>query len=171
MNNFFKILISIVSFFCCINIVQAQYRSIKGSVVKNNTDEKVSLFYVKVLPTNKNFIFTNGSFKIDSLTKEDTAIVFTANVYFDTIVNLIAINPNTDSLKIVLTSGCKYDLHKTDKFCDKCKTKKYVIPIQYGLLVNLRNPPKGKKKEFYSGGCEVSDCQANWYCKKCKTEF
>ncbi len=171
MSNFLKILISITSFYCTKNIAQAQHTSIRGIVLNSKTDEKVGWFYAQILPSNKNFIFTKGIFKIDSLTKDDTAIVFMADVYFNTIINLAAINSNADSIRITLTPGCKYDLHKTDKFCDKCKTKKYVIPIEYGLLVSLRGPSEKRKKESHPGGCEVSDCQANWYCKKCKTEF
>ncbi len=160
-----------VALFCTANFAQAQYKTITASVIKNTNRDNISLFYVTVIATDKKYIFTNGLLKIDSLRSSDSLLLFYSYMCKDTVVNLNKISSTEYPLTIALTSTCKYDWKKIEVFCDKCKSIKDVIPIKYGLMINMSFSPDIKQEEFYSGGCEVSNCQPSWYCKKCKTEF
>jgi len=62
---------------------------------------------------------------------------------------------------------CKYDSSLKNKTCPICKKQDKVIPIAYGLLVSM----KGEGKTFKAGGCNITYCDPNWYCKRDKLEF
>lgn len=88
-----------------------------------------------------------------------------------TIENLVVEDGNTTHLEIPWPMICKYDKSKKDKTCPVCKKKDETIPIVYGLLVDTGKKTKKKQKEFYPGGCVISGCDPNWYCKRDKIEF
>ena len=53
----------------------------------------------------------------------------------------------------------------TKQKCPICGSKENVIPIHYGLVMDV---PKGYGKDFMLGGCVVDFDSPNWYCKKCE---
>ncbi len=74
---------------------------------------------------------------------------------------------------------CKYDKSAKDKKCPLCGREDNVIPIRYGLIAVIV-PKKGKHtlknqnqviEEFFAGGCVVTYCDPNWYCKKDHLKF
>jgi hypothetical protein len=78
----------------------------------------------------------------------------------------------TIKLKII-TKFCPYDGSIKNKTCPICHKQNKVIPILYGLLIstNSDSPMKGAGETFIVGGCNVTDCDPNWYCKRDKNKF
>lgn len=68
---------------------------------------------------------------------------------------------------------CPFKEKKTD--CPKCKSQKNVIPISYGLEVEILSPEERKQKKKMqktkAGGCLISDCQPHWHCVKDNIDF
>jgi hypothetical protein len=91
---------------------------------------------------------------------------------YDTIFRDIKIVDNT-LIKLNVHQFCKYDASINDKTCPICHKKDKVIPIRYGLpvSVNGENPMKHEGKTWKAGGCNISKCDPNWYCKRDRTEF
>ena len=89
-----------------------------------------------------------------------------------TIENIIVSANQTTELHITILSTCKYDKTARNKECPVCHKTDETIPIVYGLLVSAGKSKKRKKKEtFYSGGCEVTCCDPNWYCRRDEITF
>lgn len=54
--------------------------------------------------------------------------------------------------------------------CPKCRNKKDVIPINYGLpMPELMK--KAERGEVRLGGCCISDVDPQWFCKSCQKNF
>jgi hypothetical protein len=83
------------------------------------------------------------------------------------------LKPNdTIELKIPYSLSCKYDQSKENKTCPICKKEDQTIPISYGLIVEItKKGEENKEKEYRSGGCVITGCDANWYCKRDEIEF
>jgi hypothetical protein len=66
----------------------------------------------------------------------------------------------------IFQDTCMYDVKGKNKNCPVCHKRNRVIPIVYGL-------PIGELDEFnyYYAGCEVSDCDPKWFCKRDNTKF
>jgi hypothetical protein len=79
---------------------------------------------------------------------------------------------NTISIKIPYSLTCKYDKSKDNKTCPICKKEDEVTPISYGLGAETTKKGEEKKEEkFKPGGCVVTDCDPNWFCKRDNLEF
>ncbi|WP_299180759.1 hypothetical protein [uncultured Chryseobacterium sp.] len=63
---------------------------------------------------------------------------------------------------------CKYRENKS-KVCPNCKSDKKVVPIFYGLTTGKFM--KQNRNKYHFEGCEISNCDPSWYCKKDKLEF
>uniref|UniRef100_UPI0040497D86 hypothetical protein n=1 Tax=Flavobacterium sp. TaxID=239 RepID=UPI0040497D86 len=78
--------------------------------------------------------------------------------------------------------SCPFGKSKT---CPTCKKDDKVVPIVYGLLVEIsykdkkgrsidkngKRIRKNQKKNYKAGGCVVSDCQPLLYCERDKKRF
>ena len=83
------------------------------------------------------------------------------------------LEPNdTLFLKIPYMLTCKYDKSKNNKTCPICKRQDRVIPIVYGLLAYIQKKGEvNKEPEIKEGGCIISNCDPNWYCKRDQIDF
>lgn len=92
-----------------------------------------------------------------------------------TVENIIVAANQIKELQITVLSTCKYDRSANLKECPVCHKSDQVIPIVYGLLVSIpdsnRKKKKHKQSDFYPGGCEITCCDPNWYCRRDKIEF
>ena len=73
-------------------------------------------------------------------------------------------------LEIGYSPVCKYSDSRIKTNCPTCDRKNQVVPIVYGLIMEI-GTRKNKKQKSKRGGCIVTDCQPNWYCKRDSTEF
>jgi hypothetical protein len=79
----------------------------------------------------------------------------------------IVIQQSADTVHIFhFQDTCRYDVRGTSRICPMCRKKNRVVPILYGL-------PIGELDEanYYYAGCEVSDCDPKWFCKRDSTKF
>lgn len=61
---------------------------------------------------------------------------------------------------------CPYEETRLTGICPEGSHKDNVIPILYGLIVGDRDfLKKVERNEIELGGCVVTDCDPNWYCK------
>lgn len=61
---------------------------------------------------------------------------------------------------------CPYDKTKLTGICPEGNHKDNVIPIEYGLILGDEEfMKKVKNNQIELGGCMVTDCDPNWYCK------
>ena len=83
------------------------------------------------------------------------------------------IKPNdTVNVKISYSLSCKYDKSKENKTCPVCKKEDQVIPISYGFIAEISKKGEDiKEKEYKSGGCVITGCDPNWFCKRDEIEF
>jgi hypothetical protein len=92
--------------------------------------------------------------------------------YGDTSVTISIQNRNPFELRLELPKACKYDKNRKNKTCPTCNKSDQTIPIVYGLMVTTDNSQKKKKgNEFYTGGCNVTTCDPNWFCKRDSIKF
>lgn len=61
---------------------------------------------------------------------------------------------------------CPYERTKLTGICPTGNHKNNVIPIVYGLIMGSKSFfRKVEKGKIELGGCMVTDCDPNWYCK------
>ncbi|MEP0211806.1 MAG: carboxypeptidase-like regulatory domain-containing protein [Cellulophaga sp.] len=112
----------------------------------------------------------NGAFEIPKLKEGNYDLVVEAIGYGkDTIQNVIVNNNSKTKITLGLPAG-KCHVKTSSKKCPIDGKTKNVIPILYGLPreKTIRKMKKGKVK---LGGCEVTGCEPNWFCKEHKQEF
>jgi hypothetical protein len=81
---------------------------------------------------------------------------------------------NYDSLfsfHLNIQRHCKYDSSINNKTCPICHKSKKVIPIIYGLLIQINQKQSNDGKKYLSAGCKLTCCNPHWYCKKDKLKF
>lgn len=165
-----KLKIFFLSIFC--TTITAQTVTIKGHIHDRKRDEPLSfcniiiqeLKYTTASDIDGNFKFENvplGTYKIK-------AIYFG---YGDTIVEISITNKTTYELKMELPPPCKYDKNFKNKICPICKKEDQSIPIQYGLIISEKGSENDVYEKYYPGGCSISKCDPNWYCKRDKIKF
>ncbi len=112
----------------------------------------------------------NGKFELSDLSPGKYDLVLQSIGYGkDTITNVLVNENRATKLVMGLPAGPCYE--KTDsKKCPVDGISKNVIPILYGLPGRklMRKMEKGKVK---LGGCEVTGCEPNWFCKEHQLEF
>lgn len=74
-------------------------------------------------------------------------------------------------LNVQFPPECFYNKNVKQKICPLCKKKDKVIPILYGLTVPKTGVPTFKYGEYEPAGCEISDCDPTWYCKRDNLRF
>lgn len=111
------------------------------------------------------FMFTNVargtySIRVDNMLNGDTTFT---NIHITGDTSLVL-----DTYKF-----CPYDASVNDKTCPVCHKKNEVIPIRYGLIISIDGSEKNEEDgvTYLSGGCNVSNCDPHWYCKRDKKRF
>lgn len=149
-----------------------QNGSITGQVYDRK--EKAGLAYAQVYIKYKKAVATdiNGYFKIDSVPAGRHKLMVFYVGYSDTSLYVDVVANKTTDLYIKVPKACRYDKSENNKTCPKCNKKDQVVPIVYGELVFTDTTGTNDWFEKnYSGGCMVTECDPNWYCKRDKTKF
>jgi hypothetical protein len=118
--------------------------------------------------------YTNesGEFEFPHVKTGNYKIRFEGIGYRDTIFEDLTIRGDT-SINLSYIRNCRYDDAINNSRCPKCKKKNRVIPIIYGLPVSLNgeDPTVGNGEKFILAGCEITDCDPNWFCRRNKISF
>jgi hypothetical protein len=147
---------------------------IRGTVVDGFENEPVSFASVLLYDSSGTKILNqkvgdlDGRFCFDSLKAGIYCLKIFSVENGDTLYRNVKTNNNA-SERFDIHNPCIYDRREKDKTCPVCGKKNKVIPIRYGLLIDLNG--KKSKKDFYPGGCEVTNCDPHWYCKRDKKKF
>jgi len=123
------------------------------------TNELNNKAYFQKTNQNREFEFQNlekGTYKLQILNEDYKQNIF--KIVFDKNLNKI----------FYAEKFCKYRLNKS-KICPNCKSEKEVIPIFYGLTSGKFM--KKNKNKYHFAGCEISNCDPKWFCKKNKLKF
>lgn len=157
--SFFFVLISHSSF--------GQYGSIKGEI-KNSFGEPEFMVIIQLDGENIRRPDLEGNFEIDSIPIGEHIISARSNMYPDTVEVPILIKDGELSQIQIEYPVCE-NANNTKK-CPVCRKTKHVIPIVYGLPASglIEQEKQGK---VVLGGCLVSYCDPNWFCKKDKIRF
>jgi hypothetical protein len=108
---------------------------------------------------------SKGNFRLDSVPFGQYRIRI-GMVACDTTM-MVNVNGHV-KIEVTFPPPCKYDMTVNDNRCPKCHRRDKSIPINYGLLVLARG---AKQREYYDGGCDITCCMPNWYCKRDKLKF
>jgi hypothetical protein len=149
-----------------------QYGVISGQIYDRK--EKAGLAYASVGIKFKKGTSTdiNGYFKIDSVPPGRHLLTVIYVGYSDTSFFVSVSANQTTNIYLKLPKPCRYDKSEHNKTCPKCNKKDQVVPIVYGELVFTDTTGTNDWFEKnYSGGCMVTECDPNWYCKRDKTKF
>jgi hypothetical protein len=170
-----KQIFPVLLFYLCYSLCVAQTGKLTGHIVVNKNDKKSVAAHTSVFLGigNSRIVFPDKdlNFSLDSLFSGITMLRIVRGLQPDTLIkNIMIEDGKTIHLEITLTP-CKYEKSKKDKTCPVCKKKDQSIPIVYGLLVDTGKKTRRKEKEFYTGGCVISGCDPNWYCKRDKRKF
>ena len=165
-------------FLLCISYsISAQTAVVKGNLTDRVTREPYIRVNLELVGTNqKTYSGLEGEFEFDSLSPGRYQLWienrFVDNDYYQEGESYWFNVPDNDTTTIVVevVLHCVYNEHKADKRCPKCHKKNEVIPISYGLLIG-GIPKKHGKETFYDGGCEITGCDPNWYCRRDHTKF
>ena len=147
----------------------SQTGTVKGHV--HNSDENEGLAFAIITLVNNDYKTTtdlNGNFIFDSIPVGIYDLKISYATFGDTILTSIIVTKDTLQLNINYPPHCEYD--KKNNICPQCKKNDKVIPIIYGLPSKglMKKSKKGKVK---LGGCMVTYCYPNWYCKRNKKSF
>jgi len=145
----------------------------------------------KTLTVDKNLEFSFTNLKSDSIRIRTEPHKIGLNII---ISGFLEANEHAN-INIPYSLTCKYNKSKNNKTCPICKKDDQTIPISYGLtkrindeevkkyksnelIVRIDSTSNGfikknwsKKKESYSGGCVITGCDPNWYCKRDDYKF
>lgn len=114
-----------------------------------------------------------GNFIIENISAGIYTVKASALGYGDTsLTNVFVKDDSITTVRFVLPIPCKYDVSYNDRTCPKCGRTGKVVPIMYGLIV-IPSGKAGKqyKREHYMGGCDISSCDPNWYCRERQTSI
>lgn len=146
-------------------------------IVKNKGNKKNIVENTMVVITSDSIqkfttVDKNLNFSFDSLISDTYNIQVKTIFYYQdtTFYNIVLKDNELIKLKIPYPPFCIYRNTK-GKFCPICRKKDKVIPILYGLMIFNPEEPEKQEDEYYPGGCMVSGCDPNWYCKRDKKEF
>jgi len=170
---------SIITVFFGILISFGQNGVINGKIIPEIPEEKKQIAEntkvilnigneEKIVFVDKDLNFTFRDLKSDTIRIRTEPKTFGQNIIITGFLE-----PNeTVEIKIPYSLSCKYDKSVNNKTCPICKKSDEVIPISYGLIIEIAKKGEDKKgKEYRAGGCVVSECDPNWYCKRDDYEF
>ena len=151
-------------------------QSIKGKVMDVKRNRPISMATITLVSKDgaRLLEITNekGDFEFNKVVPNQYQLTFSSFGYKDSIFMNFELKKDT-TINLIYVRNCPYDESINNRICPKCRKKNSVIPILYGLplSVNGKNPTKGNGKKFILGGCEISDCDPNWFCKRDKISF
>jgi CarboxypepD_reg-like domain len=150
----------------CATYTNAQFGKVSGKVsFEKSADFSSATIYVLKSRTGAT-TDSNGYFNL-SLPVGKYKLQVMAIGYESKFVNVNIIQDSVFYCQVRFEDPClKYAKGKLDNTCPVCKLKDKVIPIKYGY-------PLGKMdtKKYYYAGCEVTNCDPTWYCKRDKHKF
>ncbi|RZM25400.1 MAG: carboxypeptidase regulatory-like domain-containing protein [Pedobacter sp.] len=120
----------------------------------------------------------DGNFFFKKLRKGLYNVKVSGFAIADTILSGIAVNGDT-SLTINYNVYCQYDRSAKNKNCPLCGREDSVVRIRYGLI-GVRVPKEGhhnsgsqnqKEPDYFPGGCLITTCDPNWYCRRDGLQF
>ena len=164
----------------------SQYGRIKGVLINRYENKPLSFANIILINNNQGTITdSNGEFLLDSLREGIYTIKINYAGFRDSIISNITVkNAQSSTLTIYYPAPCRFDSNRNNKTCPICNKSNKVLPISYGLPVftdkygnDIQNRRKRNatirrfEKERYFGGCEITGCDPNWYCKRCKYKF
>ncbi|MCF8298167.1 MAG: carboxypeptidase-like regulatory domain-containing protein [Saprospiraceae bacterium] len=159
----FTILITLVN----LNVL-GQTGIIKGQVYDRKEKQGLALANVWLIDTKIGTVTDQkGNFKIDNLKAGIYNLKVSYIGYGDTtLYNIKVLVDTVILLRVELPADCIYDKNEKNRTCPICGKKNKVVPIVYGLPIGSLN-----LKKYYYAGCVITNCDPNWYCKRCKNKF
>ena len=155
--------------------IQSNYGqgTLKVKVIDTKTEAKCINCNVKLIElelsqlTDSNGICTfkmidSGLYSISIISEFDSLKISEINVQ----------NKQITWLSSDLTVYCQYKKSKHDNICPICHKNDKVLKITYGFMdFENKKDLKEYNKKYYNGGCNISKCDPNWYCKRNKLKF
>ena len=109
----------------------------------------------------------DGNFKLDSVPPGVYNISAKYIGYGDTVITGVVVKADSiTEVRFILPPPCSYDKSAKNKTCPICKKKNQVVPIVYGLPMGPLD-----NKRYYYAGCNITNCDPNWFCKRDKHKF
>lgn len=145
--------------------------TIKGHVHDRRQNEDLPFVGVKILELNLlQTADLDGNFTFRSVPSGKYHLKAQYIGYCDTTTEVAITGNDSINIYLELPPPCKYD--KKNKTCPKCHKRDKAIPIVYGLIVSTKDSKDdGMYETYYPGGCNVTCCDPNWYCKRDKFEY
>jgi len=162
--------ILILLFLTSVLTVFGQYGKIKGQVYDKREQKLLTYANIWLVDTKKGTTSDiYGNFNIDSIPVGTYSLKVAFYGYEEKTLTEIKINRDTIlTIKLELAPLCEYDEHSKNKTCPICGKRDKVVPIEYGLPIGEIDK---KNKHVYYGGCKITNCDPNWYCKRDKYKF
>ncbi len=149
-------------------------QTIEGIVIDKIKNKKISGTDVQLISTINMFealTDNNGKFKIIGVSPGIYSIKISRIPFGDTTFHNITIKGDT-KLTLDVHKYCKYDASVHNKTCPVCHKKDKAIPIMYGVPISTRgDSTKDEGVKFVTGGCKITNCDPNWYCKRDSIKF
>lgn len=146
------------------------YGSIEGIVYDSVENSGIAYANIVLLKANlETHSDLHGKFNFDNVAVgEDVLECSIVGYGSPKRLNLRIIEDTTVFIRINLTE-CEYDFLGQGK-CPVCNRLDQTIPIFYGepTAKTLR---KAKKGRVFLGGCLITRCNPNWYCKRDEVKF
>ncbi len=138
---------------------------VKGKVIFENKDSLYATVTVLKLRTGVSTDI-NGFFSL-SIAKGGHKLMISSVGYQSKIIDVNVLADSTYFVEAIFKDPCVlYSKGKLNKNCPICNRQDKVIPIIYGFPIGKQN-----SKKYYYAGCEVTDCDPTWYCKRDKQKF
>lgn len=160
-------------FLAMLGAAQVSAQTISGRISDRDNGQPLSGVLVKLMNSVMLVIDsittdTSGGFKLVVGGHNKYALLFSHEGYDGNLFSNISI-ANDTSMDFRWKRKCPYITTTYTPECPLCHRKDQVIPIIYGL-VKLKHGGKkdGLGEKFLLGGCEVSDCDPHWFCKRDK---
>ncbi|MET0637945.1 MAG: carboxypeptidase regulatory-like domain-containing protein [Chitinophagaceae bacterium] len=155
---------------------------VSGLVIHQGRNEPMGGTKVTLLKSSGRIYQTvtksDGKFKFKKIRSGMYSIKISGFGIADTVFKQVSVSGDT-SMNLIYSVYCRFDKSAGDKRCPICRKDDTVIPIRYGLN-GVTVPKVGQqalenqnqlKDEFFPGGCLVTSCDPNWYCKRDQLEF
>jgi hypothetical protein len=154
--------------------ISAQSYAQTGGIIKGHVHDTIfdiPLSYAQVSIDDKNIrgiANEEGNFILENVPAGVHHLRVSISGYRDSILTVPVLDGSEIELYIEFPPYCKYN--RKDKTCQLCGKGDKVIPVVYGYpsKKGLRLSKRGK---IALGGCIVSDCDPQWYCKRDKLLF